>query len=265
MPRVSATPEAMAACANCGTPLRGPYCSHCGQKAAALNPTAHDVTHDLVHEFAHVDGKIVRSTALLLGRPGRLSREYFDGRRAQFISPIRLYLVFSVLYFGLVAVIPPSVTMQITCTDCSPEQRALAEEGLRDAIVNWIPRTMFVLVPLFAALVSVAARGARKNYPLHLYFALHVHAAWFAALSLLLLAGWPGNVALGVVAAGVVVVYCAAYPVVAFRRAYGMPLKGAAWRMGLALAGYIVAVLLAVIGIVVTVVLPVIRSSGVLE
>ena len=36
---------------------------------------------------------------------------------------------------------------------------------------------MFVLVPLFAALVMLRRRSSGHTYPQHLYFALHVHAA----------------------------------------------------------------------------------------
>jgi hypothetical protein len=74
------------ACANCGASLSGVYCATCGQKAAPLDPTVGDFLHDLVHEIAHVDGKIVRSVRLLLTKPGFLTREYVEGRRA----PLRL-------------------------------------------------------------------------------------------------------------------------------------------------------------------------------
>lgn len=58
-------------------------------------------------------------------------------------------------------------------------------QELRSAIeaarLAWMPRVMFVLVPLFAGLVAVVERRARRRYPAHLVFALHVHAAGFAA------------------------------------------------------------------------------------
>jgi eukaryotic-like serine/threonine-protein kinase len=60
----------------------------------------HDLFHDVTHEFLHVDSKIFRTVKLLLLKPGFLTREYFEGRRVRYVSPIRLYLVFSVLYFA---------------------------------------------------------------------------------------------------------------------------------------------------------------------
>src|SRR5262249_8791686 len=86
-------------CAKCGASLLGRFCSQCGQKVAPLNPTFGEFLHDLFHEIAHVDGKIVTTLRLLLTRPGFLSLEYFEGRRARYVTPIRLYLLLSVVCF----------------------------------------------------------------------------------------------------------------------------------------------------------------------
>ena len=40
-------------------------------------------------------------------------------------------------------------------------------------------RTLFVLVPVFALLLTLAYRNRRRHYPQFLYFALHFHAAVF--------------------------------------------------------------------------------------
>ncbi len=92
---------APAACPNCGNRRVGRYCSICGQKASPLAPTLGYFMHELTHEVLHVDGKIFRSLRLLLTRPGFLTREIFAGRRASYISPIRLYLTPSILAYAL--------------------------------------------------------------------------------------------------------------------------------------------------------------------
>ena len=102
---VSRATVGLSECLNCGTPLTGSYCSTCGQKATPLNPTFRDLVHDLAHELLNLDGKILRLTRLLLARPGFVTREYFEGRKASYVSPIRLYLIFSVAFFGLSAVV----------------------------------------------------------------------------------------------------------------------------------------------------------------
>lgn len=154
-------------CPNCGVELRGRYCFECGQKVGPLNPSAHDFLHELAHEFLHFDGKIVRSVRLLLTRPGFLTREQFEGRRQRYVSPIRLYLVFSVAYFAI-AVFAPSAGVRVTFApgpnDSAEEiQRAMerlpeAQKAASEALSHWVPRVLFVLVPFFALLVAQIRR-----------------------------------------------------------------------------------------------------------
>jgi hypothetical protein len=93
-------------CPNCDARLGDNYCPHCGQKVTPINPSLHDFLHDLTHELLHVDGKIFQSVRLLLTRPGFLTAEYFRGRRATYVSPIRLYLIFSVAFFAVSSLAP---------------------------------------------------------------------------------------------------------------------------------------------------------------
>jgi len=88
------------ACRNCGTPLRGAFCHACGQKRFI------DADRRLGHligegfrELSAVDGKLWRSLRMLLFRPGLASREYLDGRRVRYYSPIGLFVLANVLYF----------------------------------------------------------------------------------------------------------------------------------------------------------------------
>ncbi len=87
-----------APCASCGADLHGGFCSVCGE------PAVHDgdlsfrhLTHEALHEFTHIDGKIWRTVGALLFQPGRLTKEYWAGRRGQWVRPLRLYLVISAL------------------------------------------------------------------------------------------------------------------------------------------------------------------------
>jgi hypothetical protein len=49
----------------------------------------------------HFEGKIWRTLPLLVWNPGRLTREYIDGRRASYVSPIALFLFVVFLTFGV--------------------------------------------------------------------------------------------------------------------------------------------------------------------
>jgi hypothetical protein len=79
------------ACLNCGTPLTGPYCPQCGQKAH-VHRSLRGFFHDLVHGLFNFEGKIWHTLPMLAWRPGELTRRYIAGERARFVSPVALYL-----------------------------------------------------------------------------------------------------------------------------------------------------------------------------
>ena len=208
----------LAVCPNCHAALDGPFCAKCGQKVGPLNPSVADFLHELFHEIAHVDGKIVQSVRLLLARPGFLSREQFDGRRVRYVAPIRLYLALSVFFFAVVA-FAPLKGPRVSCTTCAAEEKPRIEAEMREAVAHWIPRAMFVLVPLLAAFVGLMARRSGRTYPQHLYFSLHLHAAWFFMLAFSAIIGLvPGRA--GPVFGVMVIVWALLYFVLAFHRAY---------------------------------------------
>ncbi len=88
------------ACLNCATPLIGSHCHQCGQ-AAHVHRTLGAFFHDLLHGVFHFEGKIWRTLPLLAWRPGKVTREYIDGRRASYISPIALFLFVVFLSFAV--------------------------------------------------------------------------------------------------------------------------------------------------------------------
>lgn len=97
------TPEVPApqtlVCANCDAPLAGEYCSRCGQRH---EPHVHHLSHfagEAFESITHADSRLWRTLGYLLVKPGRLTKEFFSGRRARQLPPFRLYLVVSLLFF----------------------------------------------------------------------------------------------------------------------------------------------------------------------
>ena len=104
-------------CHNCDAPLVGPYCAECGQRHHAdLDPSLRELAHEAGEELLHWDGKLVETIKLLLLAPGRLTREYLEGRRARYLSPLRLYLTCSVLFFFVMALVPRQGDLGIATT-----------------------------------------------------------------------------------------------------------------------------------------------------
>ncbi len=88
-------------CPNCGAALSGPYCNQCGQLAETFHRSVWGLVAEAVESFFHYDGRVWRTLPRLLFRPGRLTRDYLDGRRASQIPPLRLFLVVLLLVFFL--------------------------------------------------------------------------------------------------------------------------------------------------------------------
>ncbi len=96
-----AADEAERRCANCETPLTGPFCHACGQKAH-LHSRLRDLLHEAVEGIAHFDGRLWRTLPLLAFNPGRLSREWRAGRRVRYVAPLHLFLFAVFLFFTCV-------------------------------------------------------------------------------------------------------------------------------------------------------------------
>lgn len=65
-------------------------------------PTARVFLREATGRYVSLDGRLWRTLAGLLFRPGFLTREYFAGRRRRYIRPARLFLVLSLALFAAI-------------------------------------------------------------------------------------------------------------------------------------------------------------------
>ncbi|HUQ99300.1 MAG TPA: DUF3667 domain-containing protein [Gemmatimonadaceae bacterium] len=93
-------------CLNCGAPLNGAFCASCGQRDIPAYPGVRELAVDAVSEFSGWDGRLASTLRALVQRPGFLTREFLEGRRVRYISPLKLYLTSSLVYFVLAAAAP---------------------------------------------------------------------------------------------------------------------------------------------------------------
>ncbi len=109
-------------CLNCGQKVTDNFCSRCGQENENQTVSLRLLASDLLAELLSFDSKLVRTLVPLLIRPGFLTNEYNAGRRIRYLSPIKMYLVTSVIFFLIAASrsVPNAPTMM---------QRASAESA----------------------------------------------------------------------------------------------------------------------------------------
>lgn len=263
---VPASPGTAESCLNCGAPLRGQYCSICGQRARTRLISVWELVRDAVGDLFELDSRLWRTLVPLLVRPGRLTREYLMGRRVRFMPPFRTYLVLSLVFF-LVAFFDPQQKLAIlyepaeetaegtedtprspdeirqdvyddleaegivvdrpeppdtergldvrispdgpeancNLTDYSTEgmpewlSRRLTKERLQlvcervtarggraflDQLLDNVPASLFVLLPLMALILKILYPLSRRYYVEHLLFVIHFHAFFFLILTL---------------------------------------------------------------------------------
>lgn len=94
-----------ARCRNCGAAADDAYCPACGQETKIALPTARQFLKEAAGRYVALDGRMWRTLAALLFRPGFLTLEYFAGRRRRYVRPARLFLVLSIAVFLVIRLV----------------------------------------------------------------------------------------------------------------------------------------------------------------
>lgn len=234
----------MTACLNCGELVAQRYCPACGQEAAhTLQRPFREIAGEVLDETIALDSRFGHTLRPLLLSPGFLTAEYLAGRKARYTAPLKLYLLFSFLFFVAAAATPASSVriarpgeaaqgaaqvegglaelraqgrLGARVADRVDVLRALPPEQVRSRVTAAFqenaPRVVFFLVPVLALLLKVLYR--RRYYAEHLVLALHAHAFAFAVLLPSELLPWSGLSRLGAGLTGL-------WLVLALRRVYG--------------------------------------------
>ena len=90
-------------CLNCSTELKGPFCYYCGQPDRNFLRFFPALLRDLMEDLLDLDSRFMRTIKPLLFKPGKLTRDYMNGRRFRYAAPLRLYIFSSILFFLLAA------------------------------------------------------------------------------------------------------------------------------------------------------------------
>jgi hypothetical protein len=199
--------EAHSACRNCGTPLHGVYCAHCGQHDVDYHRSLRFIIEDALEDFLHLDGKFLNTVRCLFLRPGFLTQELISGRRARYTHPLRLYVFASFLSFLALALVPSKFTAgqsdnlrdgtvpmamnsgkKPVDTGGLPDRfrsmlnpRALTSEKFSAKLKHLLPGALILCIPMLALLLKMAYAGSHRFYIEHLLFALHLQTLFLLA------------------------------------------------------------------------------------
>ena len=195
--------EAELACPSCRTSHMGPFCASCGEKRRSHHD--YSIRHyfsEVVEAVTHFDSKVLRSVWLLVSRPGLLSAEYFLGRRVRYVSPLRLFVVLSIVYYLSNSIFPYNafttpLASQLNMNNYYPSYAAAqVERTMSQKRVSYadlereynektaiLSKTLvFSLIPVIALLLHALLFKRKKYFAEHLVVATHF---WAFALVLI--------------------------------------------------------------------------------
>jgi len=86
---------------NCGHPFFGheKYCPECGQKNKGRQITFVSFVREVFHGFLSLDAKFWNTLIPLLIKPGKVSKDFINGKRTRYTNPFQFYLTTSILFF----------------------------------------------------------------------------------------------------------------------------------------------------------------------
>ena len=183
-------------CANCHAELVGEFCHACGQHVVEDDDLAFGpLVRHFAHELVHLDFKTLHSLRALFD-PGFLTKEYLEGRRRRYLTPLKLYFVAAALFF-LAAPFVGFSMLEMLQNDSSGVMRELVttraeQRGMDMALLGerFDARIQTVLTLSYGVSIFVTAfllRALFRNYGLgvHLVFGLHyVSFLYLAAIAL---------------------------------------------------------------------------------
>ena len=201
-------------CPNCEKEYdsRFAYCPWCGQENKPIDLSLKHALGDFMAANFNIDSKAYTTFKKLLFSPAFLTLEYLKGKHKKYLSPIRIYLVVSLVYFFLLSLASPisiqfntkeesSATRRDTVSleaGSKTEREAGIEKYLNqridrldtkqgkvafiNSLRNSASKGMFLLIPLTALVFSGFFR--HRRYFEHLIFVIHLQSVFFIVFTL---------------------------------------------------------------------------------
>lgn len=90
-------------CRNCGLDFRGKFCPECGQSVKDYDKPLRFLFVDVAGNLFAFDTRVWRTIKSVLFFPGKMEREYAEGKRVKYMPPFRFYVFVSFFFFLMLA------------------------------------------------------------------------------------------------------------------------------------------------------------------
>ena len=190
-------------CPSCSASPMERFCGQCGERRVSQHDLSiRHYAREFLEIFTHLNSRILRATWELVRHPGGLSEYHFMGRRVRYVTPLRLFVVLSVVYFLSSTIYPnPAFTTPLSIQlhgnnyyagfAANQVAQALQHKGWDyatlersyDEKTTILSKTLlFALIPVFALIFQLLLFRKRRFFSEHVVVATHF---WSFALLLI--------------------------------------------------------------------------------
>ncbi len=201
--------EVTVSCPNCGHAIGLHYCPNCGQHKSDHETKLWHFITEFLGEFIRFDSKLLRTLDPLFREPGKLTKEWVVGKRARYITPLKIYvtasaIAFFALNFAVSQRAATVIAINGTPAASSKPLHVRKEDGpvmvlIETGIVNLrnedpklvleqslsrLPTSSLLIVPLMACFMWLLYIRSHRSFMEHLVFVLHYNSFCFLILTL---------------------------------------------------------------------------------
>ncbi|MBC2606696.1 DUF3667 domain-containing protein [Pelagicoccus albus] len=222
-------------CKNCDNPLRGEYCSNCGQRDIDFREDWRGLTSDFFSSMFNLDGRVPQGVFTLFFRPGLNAQLFLQGKRASQIPPLRFYLFSSLIYFiwfssgdGITFFEEAANGAEAFGTHDNDLEKIISlkfedPSAVQAEFNTWLPRVFLLSVPALALVTRLLFR--KRGYVLLEHVVIAMQLLTFAMLWTLLSAALTWAISLASTETANVIehvlpIWILIYPILAFRRIF---------------------------------------------
>jgi len=149
-------------CANCQYQFDGidNYCPNCGQENHSHHAPFKHIIIELIESLTHFDTKFFATVKALFLKPGLLTKDYIEDKRARYVPPVRLYIFISFVFFFFLSFLSNNNKEEVP-SDEQIRQRGKANisiaghEDVRDSIVGILQKEKSVTNAMIDSMISI--------------------------------------------------------------------------------------------------------------
>ncbi len=149
-------------CKNCGNTIHVKYCSYCGQEPIKERLSLKEFIQKFAEAVTHADTGVFTLIKHLSHKPADVSREYIQGKRKKYFSPMK--------YLVLVVTVSALLTLHYEKFSV-PFEPAFGEESDIDDVVehkylnhNYYKYMLFLSIPLASLVTWLVFRKSGLNF-----------------------------------------------------------------------------------------------------